>query len=127
MIPNKNYIVWEKDAVEQLKLQKDLFEHETITEPVAVQSFIYRLTLRRIDMINALQSVHDALENAEIIKNDFQIKSTDGSRLILGVSPGKNCAEIYIEEFKHFWEGVKNRPGLREVSTSPRPDLETKE
>lgn len=100
MIPNAAYMKWEKDAVIQLKIQKEIFETETITEPVAVECQIFRHTKRRIDLINALQSVHDALEKAGILENDFLIKSMDGSRMTLGVPLEEARAEIFIEIFK---------------------------
>jgi len=99
LIPNKKYNEWIHSTVKQLKDQKEEKQFETINEPVAVKCFVYRLTKRKIDLINLLQSIHDALEAAGIIKDDFLIESTDGSRRILGVEKGEERAEIFISSF----------------------------
>ena len=99
LIPNKLYVKWEKPAIEQLQsqmLEKDL---STIDYPIWVKCFIYRNTKRRIDKLNMEQSVHDVLEKAGVIENDFLIESTDGSRRILGVPPGEERAEIFIYSY----------------------------
>jgi len=99
LIPNKKYNEWIHSTVRQLKDQKEDKQFETIIKPVAVKCLVYRLTKRKIDMLNMLQSVHDALEAAGIVKNDFLIESMDGSRRVLGVPPGEERAEIFIYPF----------------------------
>jgi len=99
LIPNKKYNEWIHTTVKQLKDQKEEKQFETINEPVAVKCLVYRLTKRKIDLTNMLQSVHDALEAAGILKDDFLIESTDGSRRILGVEKGEERAEIFISSF----------------------------
>ena len=99
LIPNKKYNEWIHTTVKQLKDQKEEKQFETINERVAVKCLVYRLTKRKIDLINLLQSVHDALEAAGILKDDFLIESTDGSRRILGVEKGEERAEIFISSF----------------------------
>ena len=99
LIPNKKYNEWIHTTVKQLKDQKEEKQFETINEPIAVKCLVYRLTKRKIDLINLLQSIHDALEAAGILKDDFLIESTDGSRRILGVEKGEERAEIFISSF----------------------------
>jgi len=99
IIPNKKYNEWIHTTVKQLKDQKEEKQFETINEPVAVKCLVYRLTKRKIDLTNMLQSVHDALEAAGIVKDDFLIESIDGSRRILGVEKGEERAEIFISSF----------------------------
>ena len=96
LLPNKKYLEWEKQAIFQLKKQKKELGLGTIEGEVEVKCWIYRYTKRRMDLLNPQQSIHDVLEDAGIIKNDFQIKSTDGSRLILGVEKGSERVEIFI-------------------------------
>jgi Holliday junction resolvase RusA-like endonuclease len=102
VIPNKKYMEWEKYAKFQLKEQKERLNLETIKEKVWVKCLIYRLTKRQIDLTNLLQSIHDVLEISGIIKDDCLIYSIDGSRKILGVGPGEERAEIFINSFDPF-------------------------
>ena len=97
LLPNKKYLEWEKQAIFQLKKQKKELGLRTIEGEVEVKSMIYRYTKRRMDLLNPQQSIHDVLEAAGIVRNDFQIKSTDGSRLILGVEKGQERVEIFLK------------------------------
>jgi Holliday junction resolvase RusA-like endonuclease len=99
LIPNKKYNEWIGGAKKQLWDQMEDKGFETIDTPVAIKCIVYRLTKRKIDLINLLQSIHDALEAAGILKNDFLIESTDGSRRILGVAKGQERTEIFIYPF----------------------------
>lgn len=99
LIPNKKYNQWIKGAVSQLKEQKNTKDISTIDYPISVKCLIYRNTLRKIDKLNMEQSIHDALQEAEVIADDFLIESTDGSRRILGVPKGEERAEIFISSF----------------------------
>jgi len=99
IIPNKKYNEWIHTTIRQLKDQKEEKQFETINEPVTVKCLVYRLTKRKIDLTNMLQSVHDALEAAGIIKDDFLIESIDGSRRTLGVEKGEERTEIFISSF----------------------------
>lgn len=102
LLPNKKYIEWEKGAIYQLEAQKEKIGSQTIEEPVNVASVVYRLTKRRIDLINLQQSIHDVLERAGILENDFLIETTVGSRRILGVEKGQERVEIYITKADPF-------------------------
>jgi len=99
LIPNKKYVEWVTRAIKQLKDQMIEQDLSTITELVWVKTLVYRNTKRKIDKGNLEQSLHDALQAAEVIKDDFQIESTDGSRRILGVPAGEERAEIFISSF----------------------------
>ena len=99
LIPNKLYVLWESPAIRQLKNQMKEQGLSTITEPVWVKTLVYRNTKRKIDKGNLEQSIHDVLQKAGVIKDDFQIESTDGSRRILGVPAGEERAEIFISSF----------------------------
>ena len=102
LLPNKKYVEWEKGAIYQLEAQKEKLNLQTIEEPVNVASVIYRLTKRRVDGTNLRQSVHDVLERAGILKNDFLIETTNGSRRILGVEKGQERVDIYITKADPF-------------------------
>jgi len=78
-------------------MQKQNLGLGTIKGEVEVKSLIFRYTKRRMDLLNPQQSIHDVLEKAGIVKNDFQIKSTDGSDVILEVEKGQERAEIFIK------------------------------
>ncbi|MCD6194287.1 MAG: RusA family crossover junction endodeoxyribonuclease [Candidatus Aminicenantes bacterium] len=96
VIPNPKYMKWEKYAVFQLKKQAEKINLKTIDKPVHVRCKIYRRTKRRVDLVNLLQSIHDVLTKAKIIKDDRLIESVDGSRKIIGIEEGKERAEIFI-------------------------------
>jgi Holliday junction resolvase RusA-like endonuclease len=100
--PDDNYATWEKDAVSQLwvkKVEKDL-TFLPLKGPIEAKFLVYRKTNQRVDLSNLIQSIEDALERADIIENDFQIESYDGSRRILGVPSGTERAEIFLKEFE---------------------------
>ena len=96
IIPNPKYVKWEKYAVFQLKKQAEEIKLKTIDKPIHVKCKIYRRTKRQVDLINLLQSIHDVLTKAKIIKDDRLIENIDGSRKVLGVDEGKERAEIFI-------------------------------
>jgi len=98
LLPNEKYSKWESGAIYQLLAQKNDLNLKTIEKEVHVKALIYRNTKRKIDLSNLIQSIHDVLERAKIIKNDFLIYSVDGSRRYLGEPIGEERAEIYIEE-----------------------------
>lgn len=102
LLPNKKYREWEDGAIYQLQTQKAAQNAPTITEPVNVASIIYRLTKRRIDLVNLHQSIHDVLERAGILENDFLVETTNGSRRILGVEKGQERVDIYIKKADPF-------------------------
>ena len=99
LIPNKLYVKWEKPAIEQLKEQMEEKDLSTIDYPIWVKCIIYRNTKRKIDKLNMEQSVHDVLEKAGVIENDFLIECTDGSRRILGVTKEEAHVDIFIYPF----------------------------
>lgn len=98
IIPNPLYLRWQSRAIFQLKEQKQKLGLKMIIEPVSVKCLIYRNTKRKVDLSNLIQSVHDVLQKAEIIKDDFLIENLDGSARILGVNAGEERAEIYLEQ-----------------------------
>lgn len=52
----------------------------TITQDVLAVFTFYTRTKRRVDLSNAYQLYEDALEKAEVLLNDNQIRAHDGSR-----------------------------------------------
>lgn len=102
LLPNKKYVEWEDGAIYQLQTQKAAQGVQTITEPVNVASIIHRLTKRRIDLTNLQQSIHDVLESAGVLENDFLVESTNGSRRTLGVEKGQERVDIYITKADPF-------------------------
>jgi len=98
MIPNKDYLKWIKGAVSQLTRQRILLGIEApLAGPLHVITMIYRHTLRKADKGNLEQTIHDALQEAGVINDDFLIENTDGSRRILGVKQEEARAEIIIK------------------------------
>jgi Holliday junction resolvase RusA-like endonuclease len=96
LLPNKKYMEWQSRAIFQLKEQKQEMKLETICEPIEISFQIYRLTKRKIDLSNLIQSCEDALVKASVIKDDFLIENLNNSKRILDVSPGEERVEIYI-------------------------------
>lgn len=107
IIPNKKYMEWEDGAVFQVKSQ---FKDKTITQPVHIWALVYRRTKRKIDLTNLLQAIHDVLQKARVIKDDFLIENIDKSRRILGVNKGEERAEIFIKKLNQL-------PGMVAVSS----------
>lgn len=69
---------WVRSAVQQLRAQG---RNAAIFEaPVSLAATIYR-SKRIGDLVNFLQAICDALEEAGIVENDRLIQSFDGSRL----------------------------------------------
>lgn len=93
LLPNKKYMGWIKDAAFQLKSQNK--GNPMITGEVTVDTFIFRSNKKRIDLVNMVQSIHDALEEAKVIKNDFQII---GGRDYKFLGSPFDMAYIYIKE-----------------------------
>ena len=84
-------------------LQLASVDIDTITCPVTVAFKIYTRTRRKIDLSNAVQLYEDALERVEILENDSQIRSLDGTRQYLDrLNPR---VEIHISDFVDLGEG----------------------
>jgi len=87
--PNDKYQDWEEGAAKELWIQaredtafiNDLLP---IEYPVWLKVVFYRKKKQKIDLTNLLQSIEDALAKANIIKDDSQINSFDGSRVFFG-------------------------------------------
>ena len=93
IIQSKQYRIYEKDCLWQIKAQ---YKGETITENVSLQALYYMPTKFRPDLTNLLQATCDILEKARVIENDKNIISFDGSR-IAGVDKVNPRCEIIIE------------------------------
>ena len=68
---------------------------QPISGPVAVRCLYYLVTARLPDLCNLMAATHDILELCQIIANDSQIQSVDGSR-IMGKDAGNPRVEIEI-------------------------------
>lgn len=66
-----------------------------ISGPIAVRCVYYLATARLPDLCNLLAATHDILELCQVIENDSQIQSVDGSR-IRGKDVGHPRVEIEI-------------------------------
>ena len=91
ILPSQAYQKWEKIAAPAAKIQ---YPHsEPIISPVCVRAIAY---IRGIepDLSGMTESVGDCLEKAEIIKNDRQIKSWDGSRVYRDKDNPRTIVEI---------------------------------
>lgn len=79
---------WEKTAVLQLRAQ--WVGRRTLGGPIHVRALVFR-EVASGDLINYLSAISDALERADVIVNDRQIVSWDGSR------PLKDAARPRVE------------------------------
>ena len=93
IIQSKQYRAYEKDCLKQLMY---LYRGITITEQINLQALYYMPTKARPDLANLLQATCDILEKAEVIENDRNIVSFDGSR-IAGIDKHNPRTEIIIE------------------------------
>ena len=80
LIPSKAYVQYEKDMGIYLPKLKS-----PIGYPVNVKAVYYRSTMRRCDLTNLHEALHDALVKYGVLKDDcFSIvRSTDGSRVLV--------------------------------------------
>jgi Holliday junction resolvase RusA-like endonuclease len=78
IVPSNRCTQWTASAIRQLREQDEL--GVPIAEPVNLRALVYRDKLTG-DLINYLQAVCDALEDAGIVENDKYIVSLDGSRM----------------------------------------------
>ena len=82
VIQSKAYRAYEKAALKALLA----YQGERFLGPVAVTVAYWLKDNRRPDLTNLLQATADILEKAGVIRDDRNIVSWDGSR-IMGVSP----------------------------------------
>lgn len=92
LIQSKAYLQYEQDCLRQITG----LMRKNIGVPMIV-SCMYWLKDKRIpDLLNLLQATADILEKAEVINNDKDIQSFDGSR-IAGVDRDNPRVEITIK------------------------------
>jgi len=83
---SKKYKAWEKDATDQLWLQRMKYQAsmtglwQPISEAVKVSFTFYMKDKKKYDLSNFIQGAEDALVKAKILKDDSLIASYDGSR-----------------------------------------------
>jgi Holliday junction resolvase RusA-like endonuclease len=80
LVPSRTSVAWRKVALKQLAAQNPIAH--AITTDLWVTVVTYAHDKRRRDLDNSLSGPLDALVAAEIIKDDAQVKSLDGSRLL---------------------------------------------
>lgn len=80
LVPNAKYKKWHKAAIRQLQEQ---WRGKPIEGFVHVKATFYLPDLRRVDLSNLLEAPADALEEAEVIEDDYFISNWDGSRRAL--------------------------------------------
>lgn len=90
VIQSKSYRTYEKAALKALQPYQNL----KFSGPVEVTALYWLKDNRRPDLNNLMAATADILEKAGIVKNDRDIISWDGSR-IMGTSPNPR-AEIVI-------------------------------
>lgn len=94
IIPSKEFLEYEKHALKQLMQ----WGNHQFTESVNVCARYWMDSGRsRPDLLGLEQATADILEKSQIIVNDRQIRSWDGSK-IMGVDRDRPRAEIEIRE-----------------------------
>lgn len=92
-VPSEAAVAWETSAIRQLIEQRRAqgpsgmyvlgpYVQLPLASPVSVSALVYR-DANRGDLVGYLQAIGDALERGGVIGNDIQIKSWDGSRLLI--------------------------------------------
>ncbi len=76
--PSAVHARWLRMALAQLKTQ---WKRPPLQIPVSIAAIFYRADRRRVDLVNAMQALADALQAAGVVANDRLIASWDGSRL----------------------------------------------
>lgn len=83
LLPSEQYGIWLESALEQCLVIKSRLRQQGIQLPVAglvsIKALIYRAQASG-DLCGYLQAIGDMLQAAEIIQDDVQIDSWDGSR-----------------------------------------------
>jgi Holliday junction resolvase RusA-like endonuclease len=80
VLPSAAFEAWANDA--GLALNRAWRGRPPLTEPVSVRALIFRKR-NTGDLDNMLNSVGDLLQTCRVIANDRQIRSWDGSRLLV--------------------------------------------
>ena len=94
--PSSAYKKWEEEARISVYENLDIDFNEPLEGPIHVRALIYYKG-RRPDLSGAMESVGDCLEGI-VWKDDSQIESWDGSRLIHDLKNPRT--EVFIETFK---------------------------
>lgn len=94
VIQSKQYLIYEGDALWQLKIK---YKGEMIKSKMNLKAHYYMPDKRMPDLINLMQATCDILEKARVIENDKNIISFDGSR-IMGIDKSNPRTEIEIEK-----------------------------
>jgi Holliday junction resolvase RusA-like endonuclease len=91
VLQSKQYRQYEEDCLKQLMICRARF-----AGPVRMKCLYWMPDRRRPDLLGLLQATADILEKAQIIDNDRNVVSFDGSR-IAGVDRENPRVEIEIE------------------------------
>jgi Holliday junction resolvase RusA-like endonuclease len=91
VLQSKQYRQYEEDCLKQLMICRARF-----AGPVRMKCLYWMPNRRRPDLLGLLQATADILEKAQIIDNDRNVVSFDGSR-IAGVDRENPRVEIEIE------------------------------
>ena len=91
VLQSERYRQYEQDCLWQLKACRDRF-----AGPVRMKCLYWMPDRRKPDLLGLLQATADILEKAQIIDNDRNVVSFDGSR-IMGVDKRNPRVEIEIE------------------------------
>lgn len=91
LLQSKLYREYERNALKVLQN----YQGPRFSGPVEVRAHYWLKTKRRPDLSNLLEATADILEKGGVIKNDRDIVSWDGSR-IMGISPNPRV-EITIK------------------------------
>ena len=100
IIQSKQYRAYEKECLQQIKGQYNtatVYDDRMIFGKISLKALYYMPDKRLPDLLNLLQATADIVEKAQVIENDKNIVSFDGSR-IMGVDKENPRVEIYIEE-----------------------------
>jgi Holliday junction resolvase RusA-like endonuclease len=90
VIPKKQYLKYEKDCAQYLKIDKP------IDYPINLKCVFYVATKRRVDLVNLLEAICDILVKYNILTDDNcnVIVSHDGSRVYHDKDNPRTIVEI---------------------------------
>jgi len=97
LVPSVNFIVWVSKALKHMGEQWYGKHRPTISGPITLQVHFYRQTHRKMDLSNLYQGIEDSLQLLNIIIDDDQIESHDGSRKF--VDKNNPRTEVTIKPF----------------------------
>lgn len=131
LLPSANYLAWEKASIAlALPILERCRSYLPITYAVHVYARIYR-DADRGDWVGYTQAIGDFLEKAGVLKDDEQIKSWDGTRVLkdsknprieLWISEHtiENDADMFAQSAQYWAKYTQRTPDI--ITLDPPPD-----